>query len=208
MAPFRGMFTAPLWQRVLVLLVGRSTQPRTPDRGGRPSRHWSGSGSALHQLPPCPEPLAVGPADGWRSACSACWSPPSSQVGLASSAWTTRWSDDGVPRSRHGGFTVIRPAPRTAHFVKASGLRWLSVMMLPQIPFAGRVWGLPFLTALAPSERYSSQRQRRHKKLTDWGTPVVAPGSKMASKPPDHWRCRQQLRRDRLPERSAHTEFV
>ncbi len=55
------------------------------------------------------------------------------------------------------------------HFVKASGLRWLSVMLLPNIPWAGRVWGLPFLTALAPSERYASQRQKRHKKLTDWG---------------------------------------
>jgi DDE superfamily endonuclease len=43
------------------------------------------------------------------------------------------------------------------HFVKASGLRWLSVMLLPDIPWAGRVWGLPFLTAWAPSERYAKQ---------------------------------------------------
>jgi hypothetical protein len=54
------------------------------------------------------------------------------------------------------------------HFVKASGLRWLSVMLLPPIPWAGRVWGLPFLTVLAPSERYARLRQHRHKKLTDW----------------------------------------
>src|ERR671938_921345 len=54
------------------------------------------------------------------------------------------------------------------HFVKASGLRWLSLMLLAPIPWAGRVWALPFLTALAPSERYCRQRGRRHKKLTDW----------------------------------------
>jgi len=42
-------------------------------------------------------------------------------------------------------------------------------MLLPHIAWADRVWGLPFLTALAPSERYASTRQRRHKKLTDWG---------------------------------------
>ena len=42
-------------------------------------------------------------------------------------------------------------------------------MLLPHIPWAGRVWGLPFLTALAPSERYARQNQRRHKKLTDCG---------------------------------------
>jgi hypothetical protein len=55
-----------------------------------------------------------------------------------------------------------------SHFVKASGLRWLSLMLLPTIPWAKRVWALPFLTALAPSERYSQTYKRRHKKLTDW----------------------------------------
>ena len=59
------------------------------------------------------------------------------------------------------------------HFVKASGLRWLSVMLLPEVAWAGRVWGLPFLTALAPSERYASKRDRPHKKLTDWGRQVL-----------------------------------
>src|SRR3982750_2498974 len=40
-----------------------------------------------------------------------------------------------------------------SHLVKASGLRWLSLMLLVQIPWAGRVWALPFLTVPAPSER-------------------------------------------------------
>ena len=55
------------------------------------------------------------------------------------------------------------------HFVKASGLRWISVMLLVRVPFAGRVWALPFLTALAPSERYAEQRGIRHKSITVWG---------------------------------------
>jgi hypothetical protein len=54
------------------------------------------------------------------------------------------------------------------HFVKASGLRWMSLMGLANIPFAQRVWALPFLTALAPSERYYAERGRAPKKLTDW----------------------------------------
>jgi hypothetical protein len=41
-----------------------------------------------------------------------------------------------------------------SHSVKASGLRWLSLMLLAPIPWAQRVWALPFLTVLAPSERY------------------------------------------------------
>lgn len=59
------------------------------------------------------------------------------------------------------------------HFVKASGLRWLSLMLLVEIPWAQRVWALPFLTALAPSERYDLERGHRHKTLTDWGRQMM-----------------------------------
>jgi len=45
-------------------------------------------------------------------------------------------------------------------FVKTSGLRWISMMLLTPIPWAGRVWALPFLTVLAPSERYHEQRKK------------------------------------------------
>jgi len=54
------------------------------------------------------------------------------------------------------------------HFVKASGLRWVSLLLLVPIPWAGRVWALPFLTALAPSARYYESSPRAPKKLTDW----------------------------------------
>ena len=56
-----------------------------------------------------------------------------------------------------------------AHFVKASGLRWMSLMLLAPVPWAGRVWALPFLTALVPSERFCRERGRRHKTLLDVG---------------------------------------
>ena len=59
------------------------------------------------------------------------------------------------------------------HFVKASGLRWISVQLLARIPWAERVWGLPFLTVLAPSERYAQHRKRRHKTLADWARQIV-----------------------------------
>src|SRR3954468_21162599 len=35
-----------------------------------------------------------------------------------------------------------------SQFAKTSGLRWLSLMLLAGIPWAGRVWALPFLTAV------------------------------------------------------------
>src|SRR5215212_5643096 len=59
------------------------------------------------------------------------------------------------------------------HFVKASGLRWISMQVLAEVPWAGRVWGLPFLTVPAPSERYNLERGRRHKTLPDWGRQMI-----------------------------------
>lgn len=58
-------------------------------------------------------------------------------------------------------------------FVKTSGLRWVCMMLLVPIPWAKRVWALPFLSVLAPSERYYEQRKRRHKKITDWGRQMI-----------------------------------
>lgn len=60
-----------------------------------------------------------------------------------------------------------------SHFVKASGLRWLCTMLLVPIPWAQRVWALPFLTVLAPSERYYENSVRAAKKLTDWSCQVL-----------------------------------
>lgn len=59
------------------------------------------------------------------------------------------------------------------HFVKASGLRWLSLMLLVPVPWAARVWALPFLTALAPSERYHQRCGRAHKTVTDWARQML-----------------------------------
>src|ERR687893_1328096 len=65
---------------------------------------------------------------------------------------------------------VYRDPVRSTHetFVKSSGLRWVCVMLLVEVPWASRVWALPFLSVLAPSERYAAQRGRRHKKITEW----------------------------------------
>jgi hypothetical protein len=81
--------------------------------------------------------------------------------------------DDTIERRRGRRIAargIYRDPVRSSkgHFVKASGLRWLSLMLLAPIPWAGRTWALPFLTALAPSERHCRERGRRHKRLTDW----------------------------------------
>src|ERR1700751_2665045 len=60
-----------------------------------------------------------------------------------------------------------------SHMVKASGLRWLCAMVLAEIPWAQRVWALPFLTALCPSQRYHQQRGQRHKSLPQWAGQLI-----------------------------------
>jgi hypothetical protein len=54
------------------------------------------------------------------------------------------------------------------HFVKTSALRWVCLTLLVPVPWASRVWSLPFLSALAYSERYAEEQGKRHKTLTDW----------------------------------------
>jgi hypothetical protein len=50
---------------------------------------------------------------------------------------------------------------------KTSGLRWMSLHLLVPIRFAHRVWALPLLTTLAPSQRYQpfAEKGRQHKSL-------------------------------------------
>jgi hypothetical protein len=84
--------------------------------------------------------------------------------------------DDSIERRRGGKIKakgIYRDPVRSSHshFVKASGLRWLSLMLLVPIPWAQRVWALPFLTVLAPSERYYVGRQRGAQKVDRLGAP-------------------------------------
>jgi hypothetical protein len=86
--------------------------------------------------------------------------------------------DDTIERRRGAKIKakgIYRDPVRSSHshFVKASGLRWLSLMLLTPIPWAKRVWALPFLTVLAPSERYYKNKIRKHKKLTEWAHQMV-----------------------------------
>ena len=60
-------------------------------------------------------------------------------------------------------------------FVKCSGLRWLSLMLLTNLPWleAGIVWALPFLTVLCPSEKFYTKQGKKVKKLTDFARQMI-----------------------------------
>jgi len=80
-----------------------------------------------------------------------------------------RWGDKIAARG------IYRDAVRSSqsHFVKTSGLRWISLMWLAPIPWAQRVWALPVMTVLSPSERYYQRCQRRPKTVLERSLQMV-----------------------------------
>ena len=72
------------------------------------------------------------------------------------------WNGVGAPRSEPVASTETAVRSSRHQLVKASGLRWISLMWLGPVPWAGRYWALPVLTVLALSSRYHQQQGRRH----------------------------------------------
>jgi hypothetical protein len=168
LAPFAPLFSKSVWQHVRVLVAGAILTPgrRTVssalramglDQEKRFHRYhrvlsrasWSSRGVSrvllrllVEAFVPEGDPLVVGIDE------------------TVERRWGKKIAAKGVYRD------PVRSSYE--NFVKASGLRWVCVMLLVPIPWASRVWALPFLSALAPSERYATERGRRHKKLTDW----------------------------------------
>ena len=110
----------------------------------------------------------------WRVIFSICWCKPSCQphapivIGLDDTI-ERRW---GAKIKARG---IYRDPVRSSkgHFVKTSGLRWLSAMLLVHVPWAGRIMALPFLTLLAPSKRFYKDKRREHKTIVDWARQAV-----------------------------------
>jgi hypothetical protein len=138
MAPFGSMFTAPTWQRVLVLLIGAVLSP------GRRTVAAALRVTGLDQDPRFTNYHRVLNRCRWSSRRVArCLFGllvktfvPSGPVILGlDDTLERRW---GAKIAARG---IYRDPTRSSHghFVKASGLRWLSVMLLPEIPWARRV---------------------------------------------------------------------
>jgi hypothetical protein len=80
-------------------------------------------------------------------------------------------ADDTVERRSGRKITAkgcYRDAVRSTkkHVIRCFGLKWVSMMLLVPVPWARRVWAMPFLTALCrPAKK---KDQRRHKTSVDW----------------------------------------
>jgi hypothetical protein len=169
---FRPYFTTPAWNRVLVLVTGAVLAPgkRTvtqvlrimglaDERGFRryhdvlARARWNARALARQLLLHLIERL---------------WPDGEVVIGLDDTI-ERRW---GAKIKARG---IYRDPVRSSkgHFVKTSGLRWLSLMVVVPIRWSGRSWALPFLTILAPSARWSESHGKRHKALTDWARQAI-----------------------------------
>ena len=163
----RSCFTAPSWEHVLVLVMGAVLAPgkRTVSACLRMTgRAEARNFSSYHQL--------LNRAR-WDSRAMARCLLAMIIDRLVPDGPVVIGMDDTIERRWGRRITargIYRDPVRSSHghFVKASGLRWLSFMVLTPVPWAGFVKALPVLTLLAPSERSDHQRGRRHKLLTDW----------------------------------------
>jgi hypothetical protein len=167
MQAFRSQFTTPSWEHVLVLIMGTVLAPgkrmisaclRMTGRAGTPRF------SSYHQILNRArwDPRAI--ANVLLLMIVQRFVPDGPIVIGLDDTIERRWGRKIAARG------IYRDPVRSSHghFVKASGLRWLSFMVLTPVPWAGVVKALPVLTLLAPSERANTIKGGRHKLLTDW----------------------------------------
>ena len=167
MAPFRSFFTAPVFEHALVLLMGAMLAPgkRTVSSALRITGRAAASNfTCYHQVLNRARWSSLAAAGRLLMLIIDRLVPDGPVVIGIDDTIERRWGPKIAARG------IYRDPVRSshAHFVKTSGLRWLSFMVLCPAPWANRVKALPFLSILAPSERSNRAQAKVHKRLTDW----------------------------------------
>src|SRR3954447_14604451 len=156
MQPFTSAFTPANWRHVLVLVAGTVLAPgrRTVTAALRVMGLDQGAGFAVYH-----RVLSLG---RWSSRAVAHRLLLLLVAALVPQGPVVIGLDDTIERrwgAKIKARGIYRDPVRSSHghFVKASGLRWLCVMLLAPVPWAGCIWALPFLTVLAPSEQWATE---------------------------------------------------
>lgn len=166
LAPFAPLFSDRIWLHAQVLLLGAILTPgaRTVTAALRvvglaTERHFTNYHRVLNRA-------TWSARQGSRILLGlliTCFVPPGATIVLG--------ADDTMERRSGRKITATgcyRDAVRSSkkHVIRCFGLKWVSMMLLVPVPWARRVWALPFLTALCwPADK---RGQRRHKTSVDW----------------------------------------
>src|ERR1700677_2035030 len=175
LAALAKLFTRPTWQNVLLLVAGAVLAPG--------KRTVTAALRILGREQETDFPIYHGVLNKavWSSRAVAGWLLRLLVTTLVGADATVVIGIDDTIERRWGrkisARGIYRDPVRSSkgHFVKTSGLRWLSAQLLVHIPWASRIMGLPFLTVLAPSRRFYAGKPRSPKTLVDCAR-QVAPG--------------------------------
>ncbi|MDA1192426.1 MAG: hypothetical protein O3A46_12185 [Candidatus Poribacteria bacterium] len=163
LSPFSRLFSRRVWNHAVTLVVGAILTPGKPHRRQCAAGGRAGSSVPFSERPPRPEPPAMVDSSGGAPAVEV-----ADRLLNCPDGTVVMGIDETIERRRGRKIAVkgiYRDPVRSSrnHFVKASGQRWVCLMLLTPITWAARVWALPFLTVLAPSQRYHHERGKRHK---------------------------------------------
>ena len=167
LAGLSELFTRPTWQNVLLLVAGAILAPG--------KRTVTAALRILGREQEDDYPIYHGVLNRavWSSRAVAGWLLRLLVATFVGADATVVISIDDTIERRWGrkisARGIYRDPVRSSkgHFVKTSGLRWLSAQLLVHVPWAGRIMGLPFLTVLAPSARFYADKPRAPKTLLD-----------------------------------------
>lgn len=77
---------------------------------------------------------------------------------------------------------AVRSSNQTGNVI-CFGLKWECMTLILPLPWSKRPWALPFLTVLAPSQKFNDKAGRRHKTSLDWTCQMVKLVSRWIRKP-------------------------
>jgi hypothetical protein len=171
LAPFAQLFSERVWRHAQVLVLGALLAP-----GKRMVSSclrvmglaWEGHFTNYHRVLNRAQWSALQASQILLGLLVRGMVPPGATIVLG--------ADDTVER-RSGRQIKAKGCYRDAvrssrnHVVKCFGLKWVSMMLLVPVPWAQRVWALPFLTGLCWPPK--SRHQRRHKTGVDWVRQMV-----------------------------------
>jgi hypothetical protein len=166
LAPFAQLFSERVWLHAQVLVLGAMLAPgkRTVTSGLRVmGLAWERRFTNYHRVLSRASWSALQASQILLGVLVLVLVPPGAAIVLG--------ADDTVER-RSGRQIKAKGCYRDAvrssrkHVVRCFGLKWVSMMLLVPVPWARRVWALPFLTALCWPAK--SPHQRRHKTSVDW----------------------------------------
>ncbi len=161
-APFRPLFTAPTWRKLMTLLTGTrlSHGPRTVCAALRLSgeagnSHWSLYHQVLNRARW--SPLAASRCLLWLIVETLL--PPDAPIEIAiDETLERRW---GPQIHKRGHYPDLALSSRKRS-VSSSGLRWIVMAVVVPVPWSQQPWALPFLVVLATTPAVSDQLGLRH----------------------------------------------